>query len=103
MRRIAPGLVLLAALGLLGVGSGAREPDRSACGVVGDREHALSPDARRSALVRCTQEGSAWLYVAEAGRERRVLPARFNCCYRPSRPSSSARPRGRRTAAGSRS
>jgi Tol biopolymer transport system component len=84
MRTLALGLVLAAAVGLLGVGLAGREPDRSACGDVGDRERAISPGRGRSAFVRCTPEGSAWLYVEERGRERRLVPARFNCCYRPS-------------------
>lgn len=84
MRTLAFGLVVAAALALLGVGLAAREPERSACGAVGDRERATSPDVQRSAFVRCTREGSAWLFVEERGRERRLVPARFNCCYRPS-------------------
>ncbi len=84
MRMLAFGLSALAALALLGVGLAAREPDRSPCGRVGDRDRAVAPDGRRAAFVRCTREGSAWLYVEEGGRERRLVPARFNCCYRPS-------------------
>ncbi len=65
---------------------GGDDGDRSACGRVGDRERAVSPDGGRVAFVRCTPAGSAWLYVADpgGGRERRVVPRRFNCCYRPS-------------------
>jgi Tol biopolymer transport system component len=63
--------------------SAARHGDRSACGAVGDRERTVSPQGR-VAFARCTPEGSAWLYVVERGRERRLVPARFDCCYRPS-------------------
>ena len=84
MRTLAFGLVVASALALLGVGLAAREPERSACGTVGDRERANAPDGRRSAFVRCTPEGSAWLYVAGRESERRLVPASYGCCYRPS-------------------
>ena len=84
MRTLAFGVVAAAALGLLGVGLAAREPERSACGRVGDRERASSPEGWRSAFVRCTPEGSVWLYVAGRGSERRLVPASYGCCYRPS-------------------
>jgi Tol biopolymer transport system component len=82
--RLAIGVLAAVALGLVGAGLAARSPERSACGDVGDREHTASPDGRRSAFVRCTADGSAWLYVAERGRKRRLTPATYGCCYRPS-------------------
>lgn len=84
MRVLALGAAAMAALGLLAVGLAARGPERSACGDVGDRERTASPDGLRVAFVRCTAEGSAWLYVAEGSAERRLVPRRYNCCYRPS-------------------
>jgi hypothetical protein len=66
----------------LGVAAGGSE--RSACGDVGDRQRVASPDGRRIAFVRCSTAGSAWLYVADAASERRLVPASYGCCYRPS-------------------
>jgi TolB protein len=74
----------LAAVGLIGAGLAARGEERSACGDVGDRERVASPEGARSAFVRCTSTGSAWLYVAGKGAERRLAPASYGCCYRPS-------------------
>jgi Tol biopolymer transport system component len=62
----------------------ARGSGRSACGEVGDRERVASPDGRRTAFVRCTAEGSAWLYISAGGGERRLAPGDYGCCYRPS-------------------
>jgi Tol biopolymer transport system component len=84
MRLLLVAAVALVCAALIGVGLAARGPDRSACGEVGDREHAASPDGARSAFVRCTSEGSAWLYVDEGGAARRLVPASYGCCYRPS-------------------
>jgi Tol biopolymer transport system component len=68
----------------VGIAVAARGDDRSACGEVGDRERVSAPDGRRVAFVRCTAAGSTWLYVAEGDHERRVVPASYGCCYRPS-------------------
>jgi Tol biopolymer transport system component len=81
---IAAATVVVIALGFA-TSADDTEPARSACGTVGDRQPVPSPDGRRLAFVRCTPEGSAWLYVSERGEAaRRVVPRRFNCCYRPS-------------------
>ena len=84
MRVLVAGAVAVAGAALIGAGVAARWSDRSACGQVGDRERMASPDGRRAAFVRCTSEGSAWLYVAEGDSERRLVPASYGCCYRPS-------------------
>ena len=84
MRRVAIGAVAAAALGLLGVGLAARGGERSACGEVGDRERVASPVRARSAFVRCGSDGSAWLFVVDRGVARRLVPASYGCCYRPS-------------------
>jgi dipeptidyl aminopeptidase/acylaminoacyl peptidase len=84
MRWLVAGAVAVAGAALIAVVVAARGSDRSACGEVGDRERVASPDGRRAAFVRCTSEGSAWLYVVERGAERRLLPASYGCCYRPS-------------------
>ena len=76
--------VALGAAGIVAVALAARGGDRSACGEVGDRERVTAPDGGRVAFVRCAKDGSAWLHVAEGGRERRVAPASYGCCYRPS-------------------
>jgi Tol biopolymer transport system component len=84
MRPLLAAAVVLGGVGLIGAGLAARGHDRSACGRVGDRERVVAPGGARSAFVRCTSEGSAWLYVAEGARERRLVPASYGCCYRPS-------------------
>jgi Tol biopolymer transport system component len=84
MRPLLAAAVVLGGVGLIGAGLASRGPDRSACGRVGDRERVAAPGGARSAFVRCTMEGSAWLYLAEPGREQRLLPAGYGCCYRPS-------------------
>ena len=84
MRPLVAAAVVLCGTGLIGAGLAARGPDRSACGRVGDRERVAAPGGARSAFVRCTSEGSAWLYVAEGNEERRLVPASYGCCYRPS-------------------
>jgi Tol biopolymer transport system component len=84
MRLLVAAGVALTAAALIAVGVAARGPDQSACGEVGDRERVSSPDGSRSVFVRCSEDGSAWLYVAEGDAERRLVPARFGCCYRPS-------------------
>jgi Tol biopolymer transport system component len=84
MRGLVAAGVVLALVGLSGAGVAARGPDRSACGRVGDRELTAAPDGMRSAFVRCSSEGSAWLFIAEGGSERRLVPASYGCCYRPS-------------------
>ena len=80
---VAAGAAVVAAA-VIAVAVAARGSDRSACGEVGDRERVVSPDGARSAFVRCTSEGSAWLYVETRGAERRLVPASYGCCYRPS-------------------
>jgi Tol biopolymer transport system component len=83
--RGAVSLAVVAAIAtVVGVAVAARSPDRSACGRVGDREHAVAPGGARTAFVRCTASGSAWLYVADTRSERRLVPASYGCCYRPS-------------------
>ena len=84
MRVLVAGGVAVAAAAVIAVAVGARGSDRSACGEVGDRERAVSPDGAQSAFVRCTPEGSAWLYVAAGDVERRLVPTSYGCCYRPS-------------------
>jgi Tol biopolymer transport system component len=75
--------LVLAGLGLAAYAAkGGRE--HSACGRVGDGARTVSPDGRETAFVRCTPEGSAWLYVETNGAVRRLVPRRYNCCYRPS-------------------
>ena len=76
--------VALGAAGIFAVALAARGGDRSACGEVGDRERVTAPGGGRVAFVRCAKDGSAWLHVAEGGRARRVAPASYGCCYRPS-------------------
>lgn len=80
---VACGVAVVAAA-VIAVAVAARGSDRSACGEVGDRERVASPDGRRTAFVRCTAEGSAWLYVSGRGGERRLVPSNYGCCYRPS-------------------
>lgn len=84
MRFLVGAGAVIAAAAVIGAGVAALGPERSACGEVGDRERVVSPDGGRSAFVRCTKAGSAWLYVAEGEAERRLLPGRYGCCYRPS-------------------
>ena len=84
MRVLVAGAVAVAVAALIGVAVAARGSDRSACGEVGDRERVASPDGVRAAFVRCSSEGSAWLYVAANGSERRLVPTSYGCCYRPS-------------------
>jgi TolB protein len=84
MRVLVAGAAAMVAAAVIAVAVAARGSDRSACGDVGDRERVASPDGARSAFVRCTSEGSAWLYVANRGSERRLVPTSYGCCYRPS-------------------
>jgi WD40 repeat protein len=79
-------LALLAFAAGVAAFAGGSDPGRSRCGDVGDRQRVASPEGSRTAFVRCTEEGSAWLYVADrAGAgERRLVPRRYNCCYVPS-------------------
>jgi Tol biopolymer transport system component len=84
MRLLVATVVALAGAALIGVVVVAQGSDRSACGEVGDRERVASTDGMREAFVRCTSEGSAWLYVADGTSARRLVPASYGCCYRPS-------------------
>ena len=77
--------VAAVSLAALGAGLAAGRGDaRSACGRIGDRDRVEAPDGARAALVRCDEDGSAWLYVTEGGSERRLVPTGYGCCYRPS-------------------
>jgi hypothetical protein len=84
MRWLVAAAVVLAGVALIGAGLAALGPERSACGRVGDGNRVRAPGGERSAFVRCTSGGSAWLYVAEDGVKRRLEPASYGCCYRPS-------------------
>jgi Tol biopolymer transport system component len=84
MRRVVPAAVVAAIVTALTLGLAAGGPERSACGDVGDRERVASPHGKRIAFIRCSADGSAWLYVRDGGRDRRLVPASYGCCYRPS-------------------
>ena len=84
MRRVVPAAVVAAIVTAVAFGLAAGGSERSACGEVGDRERVASPEGTRVAFVRCSADGSAWLYVRDDGRERRLAPASYGCCYRPS-------------------
>ena len=84
MRALVTAAVVAAAVALIGVGVAARGGELSACGAVGDRERVEAPGGKRAAFVRCTADGAAWLFVEESGEARRLVPASYGCCYRPS-------------------